>query len=125
MEGDENVINASNICLNVTGVVCAGTGSKSVRGCLIGNNDTDGINLSGNNSLIEGNQIKNNGGIGIYVTGDDNNIGRNRIWGSGGNGLEVAATALDTIVSSNNLKGNTGINFIDNGTATDSVNNKV
>jgi hypothetical protein len=119
--GDDNTVSSSNICLNVTGVECSGSGNISK--CTIDSNTSNGVNITGNDSLCEGNRIKNNGGKGINVTGDDNIISSNRILTSTGNGLELSATAENTIVTSNNVKGNTGTNFLDNGTGTISDNN--
>ena len=42
-----------------------------------------------------------------------------------GNGLELTATAENNIVTSNNLKGNTGTNYVDNGTGTIIDNNLI
>ena len=121
VEGTENVISASSVCSNNTGIECIG--SIIIKGCTIHSNTTNGIDLtSGHDSVIESNQLHNNGNTGIIIGGENNIISTNRIR-SCVNGVQINITAGNTIVTSNNMKGNTGTNYSDLGTGTISANN--
>ncbi len=121
MEGNYCVASCCTVIHNNTGI--ESSGFNSITGCIIGNSGNNGIDISSNNGLVTGNHVRTSGGVGIYVTGDDNNISINRVNNNTGNGVELTATAENNIITSNNFKGNTGTNFLDNGTGTITSNN--
>ncbi len=91
---------------------------------ILDSNTGNGATIAGSDIVVSGTLIKGNGGKGIYVTGNDNTISGSRVKTNTGNGIEVHTGATDNIVSSNNAKGNTGTNYIDNGTTTGASGNK-
>lgn len=99
-------------------------GSEIVLDCnVVKGSVGNAINLGGSDNILCDIIISQNEGKGIYVTGNDCIISTNRVLNTIGIGCEVEIGATDNIISGNNFKGNTGINFINNGTGTtDSLN---
>jgi hypothetical protein len=92
--------------------------------CIVNQNAVHGI-VIGPDSVAGGCTCFDNGGDGIRVQAVANSIvDTNRCGGNAGSGITVVAGATDAIVTSNNLLGNTGTNYVDAGTGTTSANNK-
>jgi parallel beta-helix repeat protein len=86
---------------------------------LIDASGANGIYLSGNKMKVVNNTVIGSQQNGIYIAGatgcviTGNIVDCNRI-----NGLVLGTGCYKNIVTSNNLIGNTGTNYIDNGTGT-------
>jgi len=117
-------ISECSVTNNNTGIECSND-IGSIKGCFISSSVTNGINLSGNSNLVEGCTVLLNGGVGIYITGEDNITSNNRVKTNTGNGVELTAAAVNNLVTTNSIIGNTGVNFVDNGTGTISSSNIV
>lgn len=117
-DGTRNQVNGCIIIEN--GILGIKAGLKgNLTGNYIASNGSHGIQLTNDDdTVVASNVICDNGGDGINCPADDCVLVGNRIFGNAGNGIEVTATANDTIVDANNLKGNTGTNFVDSGTGT-------
>lgn len=148
--GSQNIINGNTIVDNtIDGIkIVSGSDSCILSNNIIKGNGGIGINLLADKCGINCNNIMTSGGDGIYTSGVKNKISSNTVIGnlgkgihidatsddcvingnivntSTGNGLELVIGATDNIISSNNLKGNTGTNYVDNGTGTIIANNK-
>ena len=105
LEGDAGVVNDCVIYGNGgSGLCLRSTASDSImQGCIISNNTAEGI---------------------LVDQADDCVITGNRVMSNGTEGCEIVAGSTDNIVRTNNFKGNTGTNYVDNGTGTDSDGNK-
>jgi parallel beta-helix repeat protein len=116
---DNNMKNNGGIGINVLSNR-SGLGDNTIIG-----STGDGIYINGTKNRISGNTVANNSGKGIHIlgTGDGNIISNNIVDMNVGNGIEIITGAENTIVIANNCQGNTGTNYIDNGTSTIAANN--
>lgn len=91
---------------------------------IIKRNASHGV-VAGPGCQVTGSRVYANGGDGIRVPAVANAmVDSNIIEANGGDGVNVLSGATDTMVTSNNLLGNTGTNFVDAGTGTTAANNK-
>lgn len=88
-------------------------------------NCNDGIYVNGDNNTVSCNTVTGMTGFGIFISENSsrNVINANIVTENGGNGLELATGAEKNLVTANNIHGNTGKNFVDNGTELSSSNN--
>jgi hypothetical protein len=121
--------NTSNISIS-NAVMCdnggmganmTGSGMKISNGCACSNGDI-GVLLGGVDSSCTNVIVKDNTD-GIRITANDCNASLNRCSGNSLEGLHIATGATDTIVTYNNLKGNTTNNLVNNGTSTVNAGN--
>lgn len=125
--GDNSVITGNHSSGNGGwGISLTVDSDCTVTGNVVENNGDDGIGgIDGDGNIISGNTVRDNAVNGIHIEGGDNNIVMgNRVTGNTGNGILIDAGSVDTIVTSNNLFGNTGTNYVDNGTTTTQSANK-
>lgn len=96
--------------------------------CVVNNNyiesNTHGIKLTGNTNVSNGNNLNSNSLNGIYIVGNDCVVSGNISRANTQSGAEIETGATDTILVYNNLKGNTGTNFVDSGTTSETTGNK-
>lgn len=123
------------------GISCEGY-KNIVANCVIEKNGGYGID-AGDKGIVQGNQCNDNGGVGIIISENNNIIFGNRcventtgiLCSSSNNivnsnncyvndiGINISVSAVDTIVTNNQINGNTTSNYINNGTGTINNNN--
>lgn len=106
--------------------ISGNTQNCCITGNSIFNNSGNGVNLGGNaagNNTITGNAIQNNTLDGITIRSDDNVVTGNRI-NDNDTGVLIQNTATRTILSINNLTGNS-TSYTDNGSASSILGNVV
>ena len=106
--GPQSVVSDCNASLNNLGI--AGT-SITIRNCTISENQTYGIQLTGDSSLVEDSRVNVNADIGIGISGSRNMIHDNQL---SGNVLEDIR--LEPSATFNVFTGNVDCNGIDLGT---------
>lgn len=110
---------------------CGGTGiDLAADGCTVCGNSVSSstghnVQISGSNCAVSGNVVQSGSAKGVFLTASaaTNCLTGNRVTSSAGTGLELDTGATDNLVCSNLLLGNTGSDFVDNGTTTTKANN--
>ena len=123
-----NIDVANVVDVTVVGnTVGPGVGSKAInvdglRNTIVGNRLQGGIDVGGDDNLIEGNTVAiiNDADNGITVGGDDNLIDGNKVFAQSGSlpavGLEILSGATDNIIGTNDLDATTPITDVGTGT---------
>lgn len=123
LQGPTNILSNCVVSHNATCGIQAGTQSI-IQGNQTNNNGMYGIDLRDNfECSVSGNRCYNNTLSGIYSDNNNNSITGNICTGNSTNGIEITSTANETIVTNNQCRNNSGINYLDNGVGTISANN--
>lgn len=96
----------------VSGVTIASDNREiEISKSYIKDNGSDGVVNNASITMVDGSYICGNGGIGLNMFGDENIINSNFIRDNTSDGCKINAGALDNIITSCNLRGNSGINL--------------